>query len=185
MLRSKLTIGLIATCLFASFNAGAAETPAAAGTAHGSTQGATTINVSGPITLLEGEVMWGGYVSVLHEIVPSFKLGLESGFQYWSTSVGSASASLWNIPVLATGIYQFDLSAAPTFHPFVGAGLGIGIAHGSISTSSVAGSDTEAEFQGLAHLGAAFGAQSGFFVDMRIGVLSSNFLFAPTIGVSF
>lgn len=147
--------------------------------------GTTKIGVSGPISLIDGEIFWGPYFDVLHEIYPNLWIGGETGFQYWSDSQGGASANVWIIPILPTGIYHFDISETPTFSPFVGLSLGIAIVHGSISLGALSASDTEADFEGFLHLGATFGEEKHLFGDIRLGVIDGEFLFSPGVGWYF
>lgn len=154
------------------------------GVAHANV-GDTRIGVSGPISIVEGDAYWGLNFTVLHEVVPNLEIGGETGFHYRSvsTTVSTVSASAWIIPIMPTGIYRFEVS--PTFTPFVGLGLGLGIIHVSASAGTASASATEAKFEGLAHLGARFGSDQNFFADIRLGLLSSSFVFIPSIGLFF
>lgn len=144
------------------------------------TQGTTRIGISGPIALVNGEPFWGGYVSVLYEAVPRLMVGLETGFQHWSDSSATAKASLFNIPVLATLLYRFRLGVG--FYPFLGAGLGVGIVHASVTTGGSTLTGTEAKFHALGHVGAMLGRRGKVFLDCRVGLLESEVLIAPSLG---
>jgi hypothetical protein len=181
MTKSKLILRpFIALILFTSL---------ASSGAQAATTSDINWSVSGPLTLVEGEALWGAYVTGLYRLTPEFSVGGESGFQIGSQSFGTVSATMWNIPILVTGLYHFDIAGAGNIKPFVGAGIGLAILHGGVSGVTVpAGtstSSTSAKFEGLAHLGANFGATPGFMADIRIGFLDSSFVFAPTVGYAF
>ena len=147
--------------------------------------GSTTFSVSGPITVVDGDAFFGANFNFMHEVVPNLSLGLESGFFYWSDSSYSASANQWFIPILPTLLYHFASSTNLTLTPFIGVSVGIAILHTSISADVLSLSETDTKFQTYAHLGLAFGADQRIFLDTKVGVVASNFMIAPTFGVSF
>lgn len=132
--------------------------------------GTTTMNFSGPITIAGGTVAWGPWINIMHEVYPNLLIGGDTGIQL----AGVANTTAIHIPILLTGIYNIHSAQMPTFRPFVGLGLGIGI----ITASSWGTTG----FEGLLHLGARFGAKQEWTFDARLGVWSGSFLFAPTIG---
>lgn len=147
--------------------------------------GSTRFSASGPITLIDGSMYYGAYLTLLHEISPNLMIGGETGFAYRSETVSGVSASSWDIPILPTALYYFDMPQTPTFAPMIGIGLGVGVLHATVTLGAQSASATEAKFQGTLHLGAAFGEGRNFFVDLRPGILDSFFVFAPTIGYTF
>ncbi len=146
--------------------------------------GRTRVGLGAPVMLLEGEAFWGADLFVLHGVSPNWEIGGETGFHIWSKSVGSVSATAWVIPVLPTAIYNFDVDSK-SFSPFLGVGLGVGVAHVGLSIGSISASGTKALFEGLAHVGAKFGESKNFFIDMKLGILDSSFVFLPSIGLNF
>ena len=77
----------------------------------------------------------------------------------------------------------------PTLHPYVGLGLGLGIFHGgasvTVGSTTVGASATSADFHGELKLGAAFQDGPGLTAELRVGLVGSRFLLAPTIGWNF
>jgi hypothetical protein len=146
--------------------------------------GDTRIGVSGPVMVLEGSAFWGANFTALHQISPNVEVGGETGFHIWSKSSGGASASVWSIPIMPTVLYSFDTNT-PTFTPFVGLGLGVAVLHANVNLGGLEGSGTAVKFEGLAHLGAKFGAAKNFFADIKLGLLDSSFVFIPSIGWFF
>jgi hypothetical protein len=89
--------------------------------------------------------------------------------------------SHWMIPIEGKGLYHFGVSGAPTFHPFVGMGVGVGLIHYSYGGRSSSSTD----FLWLPQIGAAIGASGEFFVNVKLGVVGSAFVLAPTVGWYF
>lgn len=142
--------------------------------------GITKFAVSGPIMVLDGNAYWGANFSAYHGVTEQFDVGGETGFYYHSSN----SVSTWVIPIVPTGLYHFDIGA-PTFKPFVGLGLGVGITHASVTVGGFTAGGTHTNFEGLVHLGATIGASQQFFGDIKLGLLDDNFVFNPTIGWFF
>jgi hypothetical protein len=142
--------------------------------------GVTKMAVSGPLMVLEGDAFWGANFSVYHGVTEDFDIGGETGFFIHSSN----GVTSWVIPIIPTGLYHFDIGA-PTFLPFVGLGLGVGITHSKVSLGSFSASGTSTNFEGLIHLGANIGETHRFFGDIKLGVLDSSFVFMPTIGWFF
>jgi hypothetical protein len=46
----------------------------------------TTLGVSGPVTFIDGNAFFGGYLDLLTFVTPQIQAGVESGFQYYSNS---------------------------------------------------------------------------------------------------
>lgn len=166
-------------CLFSSAGWAAERAPAAGQSNE------VRIGLSGPVSFLEGEPVWGPYLDFMFDFAPGLKLGGETGFQYWSDSAGTASANLWILPLLVKGLYYYELKDKKAFTPFLGASLGLAIVHGSMTLGAISASATEAKFEGLLHAGADLGESRQFFVDLRLGVVDSSFLLAPTLGIYF
>jgi hypothetical protein len=180
MTKSNLVLRpLLAFLFLVSFTTGA----------QAATTGETRWAVSGPLTLIDGTAHWGAYLTGLYRITPEISVGGESGFFIGSQGAGTVSVTTWEIPILLTGLYHFDIQGMKDISPFVGAGIGLGILHGGLSgvvvPAGTSTSDTSAKFQALAHLGANFGAIPGFLADIRIGVIDSSFVFAPTVGYTW
>lgn len=140
--------------------------------------------VTGPISLIDGELGWGAYGDVFFEAWDNIGIGLESGFFYWSDEVANISAELWTIPLLIGGRYYFrDVNEYLT--PIVGLSLGTSIAHGSLSVGAASASDTTLVFQGHAYVGAYIGKEQKFMTTIRLGLVDDNFMVAPSIGYRF
>lgn len=145
---------------------------------------ATDVAISGPATIINGEVFWGPYVDVLFPVDDKLSFGIETGFQFWAKTVGPVSVSQWVLPILPTVIYSFK-SENSAFTPFLGASMGVAIVNTQGQYKSASASDSGAAFQGLAHLGARIGEGQNFFIDMRLGGIAGEFGFAPTVGMYF
>lgn len=142
--------------------------------------GVTQFAVSGPLMVLDGDAFWGANFSAFHGVTEDVDVGGETGFFIHSANGYTA----WVIPVIPTFLYHFDIGA-PTFKPFLGLGLGVGITHSKVSILGASSSGTSVNFEGLVHLGAKIGESKRFFTDMKLGLLDSNFVFLPTIGWVF
>jgi len=143
------------------------------------------LSVSVPVTFVDGNAFWGGYVDYLPTVAPHIQAGIETGFQIWSDSEDDVSANEWVVPILLTGLYNFDIGV-PAITPFAGLGLGVAIAHASVDLGGgLNGDGTEAVFEGLVHGGVKFGPTKKFFFDMRLGIIDSSFAIAPSVGFSF
>ncbi|MGZ3696350.1 MAG: hypothetical protein ACXVBE_05350 [Bdellovibrionota bacterium] len=143
--------------------------------------GVTKMAVSGPLMVIHGDAYFGANFSAYHGVTEDFDLGGETGFFYHS---GSGFSS-WVIPVIPTGLYHFDIGN-PTFKPFAGLGLGIGITHTKVDLgTNLSASGSSTNFMGLIHLGAAMGATQQFFGDIKLGLLDGDFVFMPTVGWFF
>lgn len=140
--------------------------------------------LGGTFALLSGTAGVGGTFGYLFEVGENFSAGVESGFYYWSQSAGSLSASVWVIPIMPTFRYFFPSSKGSVI-PFVGVSAGIGITSGSVSSGSASASATQVNFEGLLHLGLEFGGDKHIFIDPKIGIINSSFVFLPTVGVFF
>ncbi|MGZ3653059.1 MAG: hypothetical protein ACXWSC_17895, partial [Bdellovibrionota bacterium] len=95
--------------------------------------GETHLGISGPLTLISGSAFWGAGAAVLHEVTPKWWVGGGTGFYYWSKSYGSLTSSEWIVPLVPTVYYNVDIGT-PTFHPFLGLGLGIAYIHYSFGS---------------------------------------------------
>ncbi len=163
-----------------------APAPVAAPVKVESTSGESGIKfgVSGPLMLLGGSALWGANVLVLQSMNPNLSIGIETGIHIASASGGGASGSVWLFPIMPTVVYNFD-STVPTFSPFVGLGLGVAILNVSASFGGQSFSGTGTAFEGLLHVGAKFGAEKNFFADVKLGLVSSSFVFVPAVGWFF
>lgn len=147
--------------------------------------------VGGPVTFLDGTAMWGAYVNGMWKMMPNFSVGAETGFHIGSAGAAGISATIWEIPLLATGFFHFQIPDAPALSPFVGLGVGLGFYHGSVGSVTISGitvgggSSTDVNFETQAHLGASFGPEKRWVADLRLGLANSSFLFSPTVGYRF
>ena len=146
---------------------------------------ATTFSLSGPVAIVDGDAFFGFNLNLMHEVMPNLSLGVESGFFYWSNSTYTASANQWFIPILPTALYHFASSSNLALTPFVGVSVGVAVLHTSINADVLTLNETDTKFQAYAHLGLAFGVDQRIFLDTKVGVVASNFIIAPTFGVSF
>jgi hypothetical protein len=151
-------------------------------------------NVSGPFALVGGTATFGAFVSGDYYITREITVGGESGFLIGSNS----GFTEWEIPIVPTAKYHFLIQTMPNLRPYVGVGLGLGIAHfssggaetvtvnGTTETLTVGGSSgTEAVFHGEIQLGTAFQDGPGLMAVLRLGIIDSSFLFAPSVGWNF
>lgn len=141
----------------------------------------TYYTVSGPIMVLESSAYWGANFSGYYGVTDEIDIGGQTGFFIHP----GKNVTGWVIPVVPTGLYHFHLAENPHFSPFVGLGLGIGIAHASADIGGFKVSGTDVDFMGLLHLGANMGPTQRFFGDIQLGLLSDSFVFLPTIGWRF
>ena len=153
-------------------------------TSGGSDVGDLRWSVSGPFTLIDGSMYFGAYVDGLYRLNKDFSVGGESGFMIHSESVGTVSVTVWNIPILAKGVYYIPMSSGDIL-PFVSAAVGLGIVHGSASVAVPGSSDTSVKFEALFGGGAYFGQAKNFFAEVKFGTMSSSFALAPTVGWRF
>ncbi len=144
--------------------------------------------VAGPLTLIGGTAYWGATVTGLYEIMPDLSIGGETGFQFASAT----GATLWNIPILLSGRYMLHIQGlGSNMKPFVGLGIGMGIASAGVSVAvgsvTVGASSTSAVFEMMAHAGMIFSdhGNKGLFARLSMGVMSSSFAFAPSVGYYF
>ena len=114
--------------------------------------------------------------------------GIESGFNNWSRSgsnyMVSGSGSITSFPIVPMVIYDFHTVSG--VRPYIGAGLGISITRGTASFSVLgddySGSSTEIQFNGFLKPGIRV---SRFFFEPRFGILAADFIFLPTVGMTF
>jgi hypothetical protein len=142
--------------------------------------GDTHFGLGGPVMVIESEAFWGFDGLILHQVTPQLEIGGETGFHFWS----GWDSTLWIIPLMPTLIYDID-AHTPTFAPFIGGSLGIGILHAGHGLGGLSGGGTGVKFEGAMHLGARFGAHKNFFTDMQLGIVDGSFAFTPTIGWFF
>jgi hypothetical protein len=161
MFRSLLILSLLCSSL--------ASSGASAATGVGSTR----FGLSGPLTLIEGDLFLGANVEAIHRILPDFSIGGETGFHL---HFGDVSA--WLLPISVKGLYHFGIRGAPTFHPFVGMNVGVGILHASAGGFS----RTNTDFLWLPQIGADIGSTRQFFAVLKLGVVGSGFVLAPHAG---
>lgn len=148
-------------------------------------EGDTHFAVSGPLTLVDGSGFWGANGTIYYEITPRWWLGGNTGFFYWHKSYVGATSSAWFIPIVPTVLYNLN-AVTSTFHPYIGAGLGVAYKHNTYSPASAVDiTDSGVKFEGLAHVGARFGRARRFFADIGFGDLDGDFVFAPQIGWLF
>ncbi len=149
--------------------------PAVSPDSYSSKSELSGFSVSGPLSLLDGELYWGANVGYLMDLNSDLKVGGETGFYIYPGTVTG-----WVIPIVGAVIYDLKMDTG-SITPFVGASLGLCIA----SVSAGGFSSTSAKFAGYAHLGAYFGSDQRLFADIRLGTMAETFLLAPTIGYRF
>jgi hypothetical protein len=135
--------------------------------------GSTRFGVNGPFSLIDGSAFIGPNGEVVHRITQDFSIGGETGLQFHPGDVSG-----WIIPLAAKGLYHFSMRGAPTFHPFVGMSVGLGIVHASYLSRS----NTSTEFLWLPQVGATIGADQSFYANLKLGVIGGDFYLGPAIG---
>ncbi len=131
--------------------------------------------------LLEGVAGVGASTSLVFRLKANLALyvGLESGFYHWS----SGGVSISSIPILPTLYYRVRISGS-NVTPYFGASVGISVTIGSLAFY---GSASEIDFMGLARPGIEFelDRQTSFYVEPKLGIIGSTFVFLPNVGVTF
>jgi hypothetical protein len=144
-------------------------------------------NVMGPLQLVGGTAMFGANVSGDYFIRNDISVGGESGFMIGSSN----SVTFWEIPFVVTGKYHFSMAQMPNWRPYVGAGMGLSIFHGGVGSITIGGvtvpggSSTQGDFRGELKVGTAFQSGPGWLAEIKLGIINSSFLFAPSVGWQF
>lgn len=117
-----------------------------------------------------------------------FRFGGQTGFLF-----GPSSPTTWIIPILATG--TFLIPTHSELKPYIGLGMGVGIAHVSIGNTSVTvggvtvstggASGTNVDFALLIKPGVEIAPDRKFFAELPFGTLGSDFAILPSVGYHF
>ena len=129
------------------------------------------------LAILKSEIGFGVAATLIFKIIRDVPLyvGIESGFYRW----GGISTS--SFPVLATLLYRLRIGES-NVTPYMGVSAGVSI------TAVTAGiSSTKAQFEGLGRVGVEFelDRQTAIFVEPKLGILDTSFVFLPTVGIVF
>jgi hypothetical protein len=163
---------------FAAPKAAPKTAPAYYGTqTYGGHSSGPHFGVMGPINIIGGTIYWGADVMGLWDLasVPGLSIGGEVGFQFGSV-LGS---TLWHAPIIATGIYELNISSLHDMKPFVGLGIGVGLNGGGAGSMALS-------FEMMAHAGMVFkNEMKGLFGRLSLGTANSAFVFMPSVGYFF
>jgi hypothetical protein len=98
---------------------------------------------------------------------------------FYSVGISPLSATVVGLPLMATGIYKFNLPSNPTIHPYAGMSMGINMLFSSLANRVV--------FEMLFRPGVNFDVARNFSlgVETRFGVLDGSFVFSPQVGATF
>lgn len=150
-----------------------------------------------------GTTSFGGLAQILFRTsrpVPVY-VGLQTGFQHWGMNTPAQFAAFGivdahlpsynSIPILATGIYRFELPRT-IVRPYAGLGVGIAVLTGQGDVA--AGVDVNGNpvtpasvvFEGLVRPGVEFqlSRQIALFAEPAFGIMNSTFVFQSSAGMN-
>ncbi len=138
------------------------------------THGEAKMMLAGPLTLIDGTLYLGPAFFVTFEVYPGLFVGGETGFH-----LHPGTPSAWVIPIMPTALYHLPMNMGPGVDPFIGMGMGLGIAHASNAFTSASSTDFALHF----HMGANF--SENLMAEVKLGVIGSAFVFSPAFGYRF
>jgi hypothetical protein len=145
--------------------------------------------VAPALGILSEAVGFGGLAELSFSTGSPLYVGIEAGYLQWNAdSLVSGKTQMTLIPVLATFIYRFDLKRGAV-HPYLGAAMGVSLTRGDLENpdADIDAASVETQFLGLARPGVEFdfSRTTSFFIEPQFGVLGSEFIFVPQMGLAF
>lgn len=129
-----------------------------------------------------------GALTQVTQEMPLF-VGADLGMNFWSQSTTVANIAQGTnitttsnfklIQIMPTAIYKFEMPSTKWLHPYAGLSAGIGL--------QLTAAQNTVLFEGFVRPGVYFDVAEGISIsaEPKVGLLSSNFIFEPTIYAAF
>lgn len=168
---------------------------AVVGTFHSSVaETGADLKLGGTVGITGGTSGFGGTFEMASPVNRMMSVGVETGgllfSQSFSSGTTSATASTLSIPLLAVLTVRPERDELPV-RPYLGIGAGLNVLVGFSSSNSerstVQSEGVKILLQGVLKPGIEIpfgGGGASLFLEPKLGLLSDQFIFMPTVGLS-